>query len=39
MTFERLARAGLVDELAPGAVDRLDVLFRTGTAPWCAEEF
>jgi predicted acetyltransferase len=39
ITFERLARAGRIEEVTPGAVDRLDALFRTGTAPWCADEF
>jgi predicted acetyltransferase len=39
ITFEQLRRTGRIDELRPGAVDRLDALFRTGVAPWCAEEF
>jgi predicted acetyltransferase len=39
VTFEQLARAGRIDEVTPGAVDRLDLLFRTPTAPWCADEF
>jgi predicted acetyltransferase len=39
ITFEQLARAGRIDEVTPGAVDRLDALFRTGAAPWCADEF
>jgi predicted acetyltransferase len=34
-----LRDAGLVDERAPGAVDRADGLFRTGRAPWCATDF
>jgi predicted acetyltransferase len=39
MSFERLARAGRVEELRPGSLERLDGLFRGGPAPWCAEEF
>jgi predicted acetyltransferase len=39
MSFERLFRAGRIDELRPGAVSRLDSLFRVVNAPWCAEEF
>jgi predicted acetyltransferase len=38
-SFGRLAAAGLVDELAEGAVDRADALFRTRNAPWCPEVF
>jgi predicted acetyltransferase len=38
-TFERLARAGRVEELRPGSLRRLDALFRPEAAPWCAEEF
>jgi len=34
-----LARACLVEELAPGAVARADHLFRTDRAPWCPEGF
>lgn len=32
-TAERLAAAGLIDELTPGAVTRLSALFALGTAP------
>ncbi len=39
LSFGRLAAAGLVDELAEGAVDRADALFRTRNAPWCPEVF
>jgi predicted acetyltransferase len=38
-TFAELARAGRVEELAGGAVDRADDLFRTRAAPWCPEIF
>ena len=38
-TVGQLARAGRVDELTPGAVDRADALFRTGRAPWTPEIF
>ena len=38
-TFAELARAGRVDELAPGAVRRADELFRVDRAPWCPEIF
>jgi predicted acetyltransferase len=38
-TFAQLARAGRVEELAGGAVDRADDLFRTRVAPWCPEIF
>jgi len=38
-SFGRLAAAGLVEELAPGAVDRADGLFRTAQAPWCPQVF
>ena len=34
-----LRDAGLIEERAPGAVDRADGLFRTGRAPWCATDF
>jgi predicted acetyltransferase len=37
--FTRLARAGRVEELAEGALDRADALFRTPVAPWCPEVF
>jgi predicted acetyltransferase len=38
-TFAELARALRVEELAGGAVDRADDLFRTRSAPWCPEVF
>ena len=38
-TVGKLARGGRVDELTPGAVERADVLFRTGRAPWTPEIF
>jgi predicted acetyltransferase len=38
-TFAQLQRAGRVEELADGAVERADDLFRTRIAPWCPEVF
>ena len=38
-TFAQLARALRVEELAEGAVERADDLFRTRSAPWCPEIF
>jgi predicted acetyltransferase len=38
-TFAQLLRAGRVDEIAEGAVDRADAVFRTDRAPWCPEIF
>ncbi len=38
-SFGALLRAGRVTELAPDAATRADALFRTPTAPWCADEF
>jgi predicted acetyltransferase len=38
-TFADLARAGRVEEVAPGALARADGLFRTDAAPWCPEIF
>jgi len=38
-SFGHLAEAGLVEELAPGAVDRADGLFGTMRAPWCPQVF
>jgi predicted acetyltransferase len=38
-TFRELWRAGQVDELRKGALDRADELFRTDVAPWCPEIF
>lgn len=34
-----LARAGRVEELAPGALRRADVLFASDRAPWCGTMF
>jgi predicted acetyltransferase len=38
-TFAQLARAGRAEELAEGAVERADDLFRTRVGPWCPEIF
>jgi predicted acetyltransferase len=38
-TFAQLARAGRVEEVAEGALERADALFRTARAPWCPEIF
>ena len=38
-TWRQLERAGRVRELAEGAVERADELFRTDRAPWCPEIF
>jgi predicted acetyltransferase len=38
-TVGQLARAGRVEELTHGAVERADALFRTGRAPWTPEIF
>jgi len=38
-SFSQLAASGLVDELALGAIDRADRLFRTARAPWCPQVF
>jgi predicted acetyltransferase len=38
-SFARLARARRLEELAEGAVDRADALFRTSVGPWCPEVF
>lgn len=37
--FHRLAAAGRVEELVPGAVARASALFRTELPPYCAEGF
>jgi len=39
ISFTRLARAGWLDEVTPGAVARADQMFRIDHAPWCAEVF
>jgi predicted acetyltransferase len=38
-TFAQLARAGRVEELTDGALERADALFRTDRYPWCPEIF
>jgi predicted acetyltransferase len=38
-TFSQLARAGRVEELVDGALDRADALFRADRYPWCPEIF
>jgi predicted acetyltransferase len=38
-TFSQLARAGRVEELVDGALDRADTLFRAERYPWCPEIF
>ncbi len=38
-SFARLARAGRVETLAEGGVERADALFHTAVAPWCPEVF
>jgi predicted acetyltransferase len=38
-TFERLAAAGRVEELAGGALARATALFRTPLPPYCPEPF
>ncbi|MCF2530470.1 GNAT family N-acetyltransferase [Yinghuangia soli] len=35
----RLAEAGAINELIPGAVARAEVMFRTARAPWCPDWF
>jgi predicted acetyltransferase len=38
-SFTQLARAGRVETLTDGALERADALFRTSVAPWCPEVF
>jgi predicted acetyltransferase len=38
-TFEQLRRAGRLEELEAGAVERADELFRTASQPWAPELF
>jgi len=38
-TFAQLARAGRVEELIDGGVERADELLHTDRAPWCPEIF
>ncbi|HEV2902675.1 MAG TPA: GNAT family N-acetyltransferase [Gaiellaceae bacterium] len=37
--FGELARAGRIEELVDGALDRADTLFRADRYPWCPEIF
>jgi predicted acetyltransferase len=39
VSFATLAAAGRVRELTPGAVDRADLMFASGTAPYCSTDF
>ena len=38
-SFAQLAGAGRAEELAQGALERADALFRTARPPWCPEVF
>jgi predicted acetyltransferase len=38
-SFGDLARAGRIEEVADGALDRADALFRGDRYPWCPEIF
>ena len=38
-SFAQLERAGRLEVVRPGAVERADALFRTPRAPWCPEVF
>jgi predicted acetyltransferase len=38
-SFAELWRAGRVEELREGAIERADALFRTNITPWCPEVF
>ena len=38
-SWAQVARAGRAEELADGALERADALFRTGRTPWCPEIF
>jgi len=38
-TFAQLLRAGKLEELGDGAVDRADSIFRSDAQPWCPEIF
>lgn len=39
ISFAELARAGRLEELREGGVERADALFRTAVTPWCPEVF
>ena len=34
-TFRALARAGRLEDLREGGIERADALFRSDVAPWC----
>jgi len=38
-TFSELLRAGKLEELREGAVERADAIFRSEAQPWCPEIF
>jgi predicted acetyltransferase len=38
-SFADLLRAGRVEEVREGAIERADALFRTDRKPWCPEIF
>jgi predicted acetyltransferase len=38
-TFGQLARAGRIDEVEEGALEKADTLFRSDRYPWCPEIF
>jgi predicted acetyltransferase len=39
ISFAELARAGRVEELRDGGIERADSVFRTSVTPWCPEVF
>lgn len=39
VSARRLADAGDLDELTPGAIEKADTLFRSSREPWCPEVF
>ncbi len=38
-TFRQLHRAGRIDEVRPGGLERADILFASEPAPWCSVSF
>ena len=38
-SLHTLASAGWADELTPGAIERVDAMFRSSIAPWCSTWF
>jgi predicted acetyltransferase len=38
-TFRQLHRAGRIDEVRPGGLERADILFASDPAPWCSVSF